>query len=740
MWLVWAAVALPAALGLRTFTSRDVFSNNFPQKAFGAAELQAGRIPALNPAWALGQPFRGNPAALAFYPGNLLYLVLPFWSAFNLHFVLHWLLALFGMRALARALGLGRGGALFAAITYAGGGFFLSTLTFYNLVAVAAWWPWVMAFALCGDRRGMAAAGLACGLALLAGEPVTAALGLLPLFVALASRHGWRRALGISFVVGLVGLAVALPQIVATARVLPFSFRGDHGVFASQAVSYHLPARRFLELVLPLPYGWPLHQGRMAIWGGVSTENLWFFHTLYVGLPALALALASRHRVWLALAGAGLLLAWAAGSFPALLTTLSFGLFRFPEKLLLWPALALPLAAAWGFERLGSEAPRRFLRLGLLAGGLALLAAAALFVVRPRFVAHAEAARTARALAGDPAAIVGAQLGLLGLYAALAGALLLVVVWAVHVRRPAGLLAAQLTAVLQLFPLLGTDEVAFHRGPFAWETLVGPGAAVVNTNLVRPAWHDPPRYPAAPEGPRTMLQRSWSQDLHPAPGTLHGLTYPLAPNLEGMNSPLCTFLEINLERLDWPMRVRWFRVVGLDYFVTYVELPELDGVEPVETVVRQGQPTHLLRVQEPAPAAWWPEATVVAPNPVEALRWVSFRDDAVTTVVTSQAVEHVAGGKVALTSSLPDRLELEVSSEGGLAVIRRAWHPLLEARTATGERLTTLPVDLLLLGVVVPPGEQRVVLAVRQGPEIAAGLFALLVAALALVVAWRPSP
>ena len=104
LWL-WAAV--PLAMGWRTLYFRDVFTTHLPVKAFGAAELRAGRIPAFNPGWGLGQPFRGNPNALPFYPGNVLYLILPFWSAFNLHYALHWLLAALTMAALARALGQG---------------------------------------------------------------------------------------------------------------------------------------------------------------------------------------------------------------------------------------------------------------------------------------------------------------------------------------------------------------------------------------------------------------------------------------------------------------------------------------------------------------------------------------------------------------------------------------------------------------------------------------------------------
>jgi hypothetical protein len=93
---------------------------------------------------------------------------------------------------------------------------------------------------------------------------------------------------------------------------------------------------------------------------------------------------------------------------------------------------------------------------------------------------------------------------------------------------------------------------------------------------------------------------------------------------------------------------------------------------------------------------------------------------------------------VRLLSAAPDRIEIEVESGGGVAVVRRAFQPLLVARTAGG-RLPTIPADLVLLGVVVPPGKHRVVIEASAWPEILAGAVALagFAAALAVIVAPR---
>ena len=95
-----------------------------------------------------------------------------------------------------------------------------------------------------------------------------------------------------------------------------------------------------------------------------------------------------------------------------------------------------------------------------------------------------------------------------------------------------------------------------------------------------------------------------------------------------------------------------------------------------------------------------------------------------------------------------DRIEIEVEGEGGVLVVRRSFHPIyravaqespLEPNHEPGQELelATLPVDLVLLGVQVPPGRQRVVLEVSAGPEWMAAAVALVVLLLTLFTLYR---
>jgi len=742
--LLWAWVCVPTLFGARTFYLRDVFISHLPFKAFGAEELRHGHIPAFNPTLNLGQAFRGNPNTLAFYPGNLAYLILPFWSAFNLHYALHWLLALATMAALARGLGQGRAASLFAGLTYAGSGWMLSALTFYNVLAVAAWWPLVLLGAVRGGRRGIALGGIACGLALLAGEPVTAAIGLVPLAVAAISRQGWRRGTVTALAIGAVGSLVALPQLVATMRAAHFTFRATYGMSPDQVTAYSLHPLRLIELLVPFPFGWPTYLGRQGVWAVSILHRAPLFLSLYAGLVALWLAAAAvrRHPEWALLAAGGPLLAILGGSRGALLRSLSFGLFRYPEKFLFWLALALPILAGWGVERaIAAESGTGFAawrRLAAVAGALFLALAGALALAAPTVTAAVAAGLTSAAEQKAAAIeLLHTQITvwILALSAGGGGLILAVlatrssVAPAVRSHRGALLTALQLGLLAQLYPLAMTDAVAPYRTPGAWARRLGPGTAVFVETLAVPAWTTAPSY-RGPAGPPAIFNHITAADLDAAPNVLYGLRYPLAPDLEGMQSPLVALMLYALPTLGWTERVRWFRSVGLQAVVLF-EVPRVPGLRLLDQAERFGVTTRLYAVEDPAPPVWWPRRIVPVADPHNALAAVS-RDPDPIAIVCGQPVPHDPDGQVRLISSQADRIEIEVESRGGgLAVVRRAYHPLLVAR-AGDKVLTTLPVNLNLLGVVVPAGRHRVVFAASAWPEAVAGGIAVLAFAIAL--------
>lgn len=720
--VAWLALCLPLLAGRSTFYYRDLWNIFLPLKAFGASALAEGAIPAVNPTWALGQPFRGNPNALPYYPSNLAYLLLPFWPAFNLHQCAHWWLAALGMGALARATGRSRAAALLAALSYAGSGWMLSNLTFYNLIAVAAWLPLLMLGLLRGGAAGLALAGLSAGLGLLAGEPVTFAVAALGIAIWAAGTLGARPALGRLAWSAAIGLVVAAPQIVATLRVAPFSFRTQVGITAAGASYFSLHPSRLLELLLPLPFGTPGTDGSFREWTSGWLPPVPFQLSIHPGIVALFLALLAvrRHRLLASLALGGWLLAWAGGVLPGPLVAATFGLFRSPEKLIVWPALALPLLAAAGLDRALEPLPRRWRRATLAAAAACALLALA-------------AAGFAAAGIAVPSRSWALQLGV-------ASVLLGLLVLALGRGWRTGAVVLQLAGLLQLAPLWLTDRVDRIATEPPWASAVPRGAAIVTAHLGHPPWRDTVANPELPPGPPTELYRIRNLELASATGVLRGWSYPLAPDLDGLTHVFSNHLIVRVALADWQRRAPWLRLLGIDRVVTRQPVAH-PALEPIGAWPHHGIVTRLYRVASPAPLAWWPGRAERAASPPEVFDRLARETTPQGTVFLPFAAAQGKGRVLAFAQSV-DRIELLVASEGGFVVVRRAFQPLWEARA--GDRpLRVVPANLALLGVEVPAGLQRVSLAISDRPERVAGAASgggLLLLLLASLVRRRRGP
>jgi hypothetical protein len=728
---LYAALALPLLLGGERLVLRDTLVTHRPLKAFGAAALAAGEVPRVNPTWALGQPFAGNPNALPFYPGNLLYLVLPFETAFHLHFVLHGLLAFLGACGLARAAGADRAGGLVAGATYAGSGYLLSTWSFYNLLAVAAWAPFVLWGILAGTRRATLAAGLACGMMLLGGEPVTAAL-VVPAMAAVGwSRWGFRGGLARSLAVGLLGAALAAPQLVATARVLPASVRALEGVDPTLGAAQSLHPARLLELLLPLPWGWPSDFGRFGYWSERVTPFTPYIFSLHVGVvgAALALAGAARAGVWAALAAGGLGLAWLGGVAPNLLPALSAGIFRYPQKFLFWFSLGAAVAAGLGLARVvGSRRGGRWL--ALAGGGLVATALALLVGFRGVTAYLAEHFATAHSIASATTHVGSWIFGF-----AAGGVLLLAAAWGARRGAAWALVAAQGLALAQLAPVVATDDAAVYRDPPPFRAALAGRRSLVVLPWILPEWEPGAPYPAEVQNPASVARLTFL-DLEPSAGVRLGLSYPLAADLEGIYSPLQAELGRALARAGWPARVRWLRRLGVEAVVRSGP-GEIAGLSPLAAETRWGVETKLLAVEAPAPPLAWPRALAVEPAPARAFAALGAGEIADDVSVVARPLAQDPDGRVGALEESADRLAFDVESAGGVALLRRAFLPFYRAWLEDGQELATLPVDLTLLGVVVPPGRHRVVVEVAHAPEQLAAAFAGVVALIALAALAR---
>jgi len=382
----------------QTFFARDVSTFHYPLKKLVTEAYARGEWPLWNPYVQLGQPLLANPNSMAVYPGQLLFHILPFSWAFELHFVIHCALAGLGTFRLARKLSLSLQAAFLSAVIYNFSGVALSTVNLFNILPVVAFLPWLsVALLWLLSSPSVARACLAIllfGAFLLLLEPLSSlATGL---FLCILAGRYWRSlgaaetSLGrLARILGLVflgSISVAAVQILPTLELLQFSGRKG-GLGFSEATFWSLHPVQFLQVLCPkvlgeyfrleAPVPWPArffdqrepyllscYFGAMAIllaaWGGWHSIRHWATQALLVGMAlSFLLALGLHTPLYSALFD------WV----PA------FRYGRFPVKFLLVTNLCLSLLAGTGWASLqGPQEPIHVRRKRWLVAGLAVFA------------------------------------------------------------------------------------------------------------------------------------------------------------------------------------------------------------------------------------------------------------------------------------------------------------------------------------------------------------------------------
>ncbi len=732
--LLLVAAVLPLVAGGETLFLRDLFNTHLEMKWAQAEAMRAGRLPLIDPCRAGGQPHLGNPNTVPLYPDNLLYLVAPVLWAFNAHLWLHLLLAPAAFYALARAWGLEREPAWAAGVLYAGSGFFLSNLNFYNLIGGVTLAPLLVAVTLRLAGRATAgrfvAAALLWALLLLAGDPMTAALAALLAATAVAVRHGRRARLLPALAAVAGGTLLAAPQLVEFLRIAPLSFRGHWGYSAAAAMAASWNPVAVLGWLVPFPFGRP----DLEFWGQPLFQgNLPFYFALYPGALALALVAASgRPRsaaarwAW-GIAAAALFL--ALGSFNPLVRALSAaagsGLLRLPAKL--WPAVAIgaALLGGLGFARLLERARgwRRWLLPALaafhllLAGGLWLGAGAAVrrlrAVVPERF---------------DDAFVAGVVARWIGLLLAAAALLALgALVLRAARSRPAMAGAALLTFHLAtqlwlLSPLLATDEAAVYRRPPPLAAHIPAGSSVAH------GAHDglfgPGVIPAGdfPDARLLWRQRQMHAALYPATGMLQRLRYEFNLSPEGLDAFLTRAATQALRLLDDAGRVRLLAAAGVDYLILerQPQAPALAALEPIAAEPVPGGTVRLFRVRGSVPEVRFAGDVYGSESLNEALAKIlepGFDLRSSTVLAGRRPASSPARGEVEVIERDPESLSVRVRASGaGALVWQRAFQPIYRA-TVDGRPATPVAADLHRLAVELPAGEHLVRIAVDRRPR-----------------------
>ncbi|MCB1034233.1 MAG: hypothetical protein KDD47_10410 [Acidobacteria bacterium] len=750
-YLLLAAVVLPLASGSRTLFLRDAFTVHLPMKAEQAQAMEEGELPLILSRNSGGQPLMGNPNSVPLYPDNLLFLVSPLLWAFNAHFWLHLLLAPWAMYALARAWGLGRPGAWAAGVCYAFSGFFLSHMSFYNLVAGAALAP-ALAAAMLGlveHRRGrdLVAVGVVWALLLLAGEPLLAGLALLLSLTAAVAKVGRRALIPRTLAAGagslLCGTLLAAPQLLELLRVLPLSARGHRGYsLEARLVSSFHPAQ-VLEWFLPTGFGRPDQLLGGAFWGYpfYGGEPAFFF-SLAPGALALVLVgfagwRRSKASLW-AWSAVAVALFFALGKYnPAARVLLSLPgaeMLRYPIKL--WLAVALPasLLAGIGFERaldLWEEGHRPWrgwllalaLAYGSLAVGFWFFPEAAWSLLRAliperlggRFVTF-EVGRWLGIAAG--CALVTGVLGALAFFRRRS--------WA----APALLALHGASQLFFLAPLLATDEAAVYLSKPPLLEQMPADAEMVHGSAQDLFGHNRIETGSYPEPSVQWLMRRTAFELDPPYGILAGRSYELNISPEGLSSFLTRAARDAVKQLDDPRRLRLLEAWGVDRLLLH--RPLTDGAEAsAELLARYpsfGGEIRAYALPGASPDVFFARRLVLAPHlnaALEALLLPDFDPSTATVLPGAGPVQEGPGGTVEVLSVGSDGLEVEVRAEGPGAVVWQRSHLPLYRAHLDGEEAAVEVANLHRIAVRVPAGTHRLRIWIDRRPFLQAWALSL---------------
>src|SRR5213593_2208991 len=142
-FLALLVVALYADVLLfgRGFYLLDVISYHVPMKWIVREVLLHGEFPLWNRFYSAGQPLAANPAYEVFYPLQWLIWLPSFHFGFQLHILVHFVIAAWGMFALLRGLGARAVAATFGAAVFVLCGPYLSLATKLPLLFSLSWMP-----------------------------------------------------------------------------------------------------------------------------------------------------------------------------------------------------------------------------------------------------------------------------------------------------------------------------------------------------------------------------------------------------------------------------------------------------------------------------------------------------------------------------------------------------------------------------------------------------------------------
>ncbi len=711
--LAGATVAAEFATS-QLFYYRDNFSTHLPAKVLSAEMMRSGVFPLWNDAVGGGQPMAANPNTLTFYPDTLLYLFLPPFVAFNLHFIIHWLGGFLAMRLLARREGCHEHAAFWTAVLYSLGGVALSCFAFYNLIA----WITLFPLGLLVLRELLTAPsvskglifGAVTGLMILVGEPVTF-LSFLVVAVLMHASLVRKASIRPTLLAGGVALLVASPLLLAYQEVAGELERAQVRFSTTTTLAASLDPRRIAELFLGPIHGLATDlsaTGFMAT-TGARWPPLFLSVTISVLLlPALLHAL--RHQRRLALLFA-LPLLIALGNFNPLMVQIADGwewarFLRYPEKFVMPLAvIGALLIGKWLSDRYVAAMERKYLVASMV---LLMAIAMAAVMATPSIAFHT--------------------------FAAASTGLVILLLAAQRQRSHRIFHISMFAATLQLLFVANlnlVDEAEPYRRPPILAQGIGSGRVLHNIATASRRLRSPDA---------TLAYRVAAESLDPAFGTVHGIRYVLDQSPDGMYALFSRLAAERAGMLGTSLKVRYARIHGASYLIDDQALSD-DSLRPGQRLNINGSDVFVHRVLNPLPEV----RSVRRVRPASTIQGTAAVMEQLNFDPAEEIVAPVHGGSyeapevLKVLATVPGRYDLQVEgSSASVLVVNQTFFRAWKVRGSAGD-IRIFPCNFDRLALLVPGGQHRFTLEFGIRPRLiqSAAAVSLLLLSLALAVCIR---
>ncbi len=289
----------PLFLG-ETFFFRDLFSIFLTQKQLLTDFIRAGELPLWDPYLHGGRPYLANALNSVLYPSNLLYIFLPFFRAFNVNIVLHFICYPVFAYLFSRLIGLHPVSSLIAGLVYGFCGYTLSLINLLNMFLAMTHLPLLLVFwhlFLFRRKRMWLIMTVIVGvIQIFAGSPEINVISLLFL-------SGWTvfypypqlsifRRITLWLILGVFIIGIASIQIFPLGEMVAQSSRG-YGMSYAAFSKWSLDPRRLLELFFPEFSG---HVDTMnwvqQYWGSkIFSEGVPLILSIYFGCISIVLSI-----------------------------------------------------------------------------------------------------------------------------------------------------------------------------------------------------------------------------------------------------------------------------------------------------------------------------------------------------------------------------------------------------------------------------------------------------------------